>query len=331
MSDTRPLHFPPSSGTLDRALGVVRFLREHCPWDRAQTPRSLVPYLLEEAAETAAAVRAGDRDGLRDELGDLLLNLAFQVVIAEEEGAFNAESVMEGLEAKMKRRHPNLFRGGTPRPWAEIKAEERAERRGGGAREEAAEQGGEGRREEEEAREGAEDAAHDGGKGPSALDPVPPGLEPLARAWRLQARAAEVGFDWPDPRGPLAKLGEEMAEVEEALAAGDEAALRDEVGDLLFTVVNLARHLGVRPDTALDQANAKFERRFRAMEGGGSDLRALGLEALEARWTRAKAEEDPSPLSTPDPAPPGSGGGARREAGPGSRPPGPPGAPRSPG
>ncbi len=299
MTDPRPSHFPPAPGTLDRALGVVRFLREHCPWDREQTPRSLVPYLLEEAAETAAAVRADDPDGLRDELGDLLLNLAFQVVIAEEEGAFDAEGVIEGLEAKMKRRHPNLFRGGTPRPWAEIKAAEVAERRAGAAR--GGGPGGveEGRRAEEEGRDGAEEAANDGMKGASVLDPVPPGLEPLARAWRLQARAAEVGFDWPDPGGPLAKLGEEMVEVEEALASGDEAALRDEVGDLLFTVVNLARHLGVRPDTALDQANAKFERRFRAMERNAPDLRALDLDALEARWTEAKAEEAPGPGPPP--------------------------------
>jgi MazG family protein len=268
-------------------LEVVRFLRTHCPWDRRQTPRSLVRYLLEEAAETASAIRSGDAAAMEDELGDLLLNVAFQIVIAEEEGSFSAESVVRGLERKMKRRHPDLFAGGSPRSWNEIKAAEAAASHG-------------------TARPG-------GGETPGAspehraslMDTLPSGLEPLLRAYRLQRNAAQVGFDWPDIEGPLAKLSEEARELQGALETGDPSATREEVGDLLFTLVNIARRLGIHPEAALDEASDKFEARFRGMERLAVDrairLEDVTLDDLEELWqeskgwTRGRSDPDGSP------------------------------------
>lgn len=272
--DPRPTDFPTTPGTLDRSLEVVRFLRAHCPWDRRQTPRSLVRYLLEEAAETAFAVRSGNAAAMEDELGDLLLNVAFQIVIAEEEGTFSAESVVRGLERKMKRRHPDLFAGGSPRTWNEIKAEEAAASHG--------------------------PTHQDGGETPGAtpeqraslMDTLPPGLEPLLRAYRLQKHAAQVGFDWPDIEGPLAKLSEEAHELQGALEAGEPSAIREEVGDLLFTVVNIARRLGIHPEAALDEASDKFEVRFRGMErlavARAVRLEDATLDELEDLWQESK-------------------------------------------
>ena len=260
MTTSQP-DFQPSEGVLDRALALVRFLRAHCPWDAKQTPRSLQRYLLEEAHEVADAINGGDPAALRDELGDLLLNVAFQVVIAEEQGAFTREEVVAGLEQKMRRRHPHLYGLGEPEAWADIKARERA------ARPEA------------------------GG----ILASVPSGMDPLLRAFRMQDRVAAVGFDWPDWRGAWDKVREETDEVREALESGDADHLEDELGDLLFAVVNLVRLAGAHPTPALARANAKFARRFGGVEElareRGVLLGEAPLEALDLLWDEVKRRE----------------------------------------
>ncbi|MEW5926724.1 MAG: nucleoside triphosphate pyrophosphohydrolase [Gemmatimonadota bacterium] len=252
---------PASGGVLDRALGLVEFLRARCPWDAAQTPASLQPLLLEEAHEAADAIAAGDDAALRDELGDLLLNLAFQVVLAEERGAFGREDVAAGLEQKMRRRHPHLYGLGDAEPWAQIKARERAERGGPGG----------------------------------LLDGLASGMDPLLRAYRIQERVAEVGFDWPDPTGAFDKVREEVEEVRHELDAGDAARLEDELGDLLFAVVNLARLAKVHPTTALSRANAKFSGRFAALESlareRGVALGSASLQELDVLWDEVKRVE----------------------------------------
>lgn len=263
----------------------MRFLRSACPWDAAQTAESLVPHLLEEAAETADAIHDGDADRLEDELGDLLLNLAFQVVVAEESGTLDAESVTSRLEAKMRRRHPHLYGDGPKESWETIKARERAEK------------------------EAARPAPSDAGAPDGVLSGLSAGLDALTSAYRIQDRVAEVGFDWEDASGAIAKAAEELAEVEEELAAdplprastdaapGPEPsdALVEEVGDLLFAAVNVARLAGVHPTTALAKANRKFTRRFEALEqlARASDV-AMGeasLEELDRLWDRVKAAE----------------------------------------
>ena len=254
-------------------MAMVRDLRARCPWDRAQTRETLRPYLVEEVLELDHAIGHGDADDIRGELSDLLLNLAFQLVIAEERGEFTADRVADELEAKMRRRHPHLFELGSAEPWERIK---RRERRG------------------------------------RTLAGLVPTLPPLLRAYRLQERAAGVGFDWPDVQGPLAKMREELAEVEEELARhpvetsvvrstdpntprtpGDR--LIDEIGDLLFTVVNLARKAGVEPGIALDRSNRKFRERFEQVEtlaeARGIDLAEAGLEQLDRLWDEVKAGE----------------------------------------
>lgn len=261
----------PAPGVLDRALDLVRFLRARCPWDAAQTPRSLLPYLLEEAHEVADAVAEEDDASLPGELGDLLLNLAFQVVLAEERGAFAAEDVVSRLEEKMRRRHPHLHGDGEAQPWETLKARERA--------------------------------------GTSVLAGLARGLDPLSRAYRLQERASGIGFDWEDFRGPLEKVAEELEEVRETLARleppspraeggprGDpRPELEDELGDLLFAGVNLARQAGVHPLHALQRANAKFSARFMALEslarGRGVELGTATLEELDRLWDEVKEGE----------------------------------------
>src|SRR5881392_183754 len=224
---------------LGRAVGLVRELRQRCPWDRAQTPQTLRPYLVEEALELDHAIQTDDPEAMRDELGDLLLHLAFQIVIAEERSQFNAEVVTHTLEEKMWRRHPNLFgEGRTSRGdhggWELVK---RREPRAGGKR--------------------------------STLAGLPATLPPLLMAYRLQERAAGIGFDWPDATGPMEKVKEETVELEAEMrdaGSGMREALQDEIGDLLFAVVNLARKLAIDPRAALEGANAKFTRRFEAVE-----------------------------------------------------------------
>jgi MazG family protein len=251
---------PPSGGTLDRALALAAFLRAGCPWDAAQTPLSLQPYLLEEAHEAARAIAAGDAGALRDELGDLLLNVAFQVVMAEEAGAFGRDDVVRAVEQKMRRRHPHLH-GGVHEPWEAIKARERMER----------------------------------GAAESILDAVPGGLDPLLRAYRVQARVAELGFDWSDWRGAWDKVREEVDEVGHELASGDADRLEDELGDLLFAVVNLVRLAGAHPTSALSRANAKFERRFAGVEALAAERGVVfgqaTLAELDVLWDEVKRRE----------------------------------------
>lgn len=249
---------------LGRSIGLVRDLRARCAWDRSQTPQTLRPYLVEEALELDQALRSGDPEAIRDELGDVLLHLAFQIVLGEERSQFNAEVVTRLLEEKMWRRHPHLFEG-TPRPeqdtWELFK---RREPRGG-------------RR--------------------STLSGLPALLPPLLLAYRLQERAAGVGFDWKDARGPLAKVKEETAEVERAMGSGERAAVEDEIGDLLFAAVNLARKLGIEPGQALEGANEKFTRRFEAMEAlaveRGVEFGRASLEELDRLWEEVKKSSRP--------------------------------------
>lgn len=244
-------------GELDRALALVRYLRVHCPWDRAQTPETLVPHLLEETHEVVDAIREGAHDQLEGELGDLLLNLAFQVVLGEEAGQLDAAGVYRRLEEKMVRRHPQIFGEGERQSWEALKAAER---------------------------EGDE----------SVLEGLARGLDPLTKAHRMQERVAGVGFDWDDHRGAWDKVVEEMEEVREALAAEDADAVAEELGDLLFAVVNLTRLAGAHATTVLDRANRKFRRRFERLEAlareRGIRMEEAGLEVLDALWEELKAE-----------------------------------------
>lgn len=236
---------------------MVRDLRKRCPWDRAQSRETLRPYLVEEVLELDDALGGADPDTIRGEVSDLLLHLAFQLVIAEERGEFTADQVAEQLERKMRRRHPHLFDLGEAQPWERIK---RRERKG------------------------------------KTLAGIVPTLPPLLKAYRLQERAASVGFDWPDVKGPLEKIREELGEVERELGAPGES-LQDEIGDLLFAVVNLARKAAVQPGLALDRANRKFRERFEAMEAlcaeRGIDLDTAGLQALDRLWDEVKEQLSP--------------------------------------
>ena len=247
-----------ADAALGRALALVRDLRARCPWDHAQTPETLRPYLVEEALELDHAIGAGDVPHIKAELGDLLLNLAFQIVIGEERGAFSAEAVTRGLEEKMWRRHPHLFGlGEKPRTWEHVKREEGSGKRG-------------------------------------TLTGLPATLPRLLMAFRLQERAAGVGFDWPDAKGPAAKVREELAEVEREAGVGSRESLESEIGDLLFAVVNLSRKLGVDPRVALEKANAKFKSRFERVEQlareRGIDLTQAGLDVLDRLWDDVKAQ-----------------------------------------
>jgi MazG family protein len=259
-------HFP-GPGSLDRALRLVRFLRRECPWDAKQTAESLIPHLLEETHEVVDAIREGDARGLEDELGDLLLNLAFQIVVAEEGGDLSADSVYGRLEAKMIARHPHLFGDGEHRDWEALKAASRQ--------------------------------PHEG-----VLSGLASGLDPLTKAYRVQQRAAGVGFDWPDHEGPMEKVLEEVGEVTNAIEAGEVEKVLEEVGDLLFAAVNLARLAGVHPTTALARANRKFQSRFERLEerarAQGVELAGAGLERLDAIWDEVKEEEEEGEAEGPD-------------------------------
>ncbi|MGH7669633.1 MAG: nucleoside triphosphate pyrophosphohydrolase [Gemmatimonadaceae bacterium] len=252
---------------LEDTLELMRDLRKRCEWDAAQTHESLRPYLLEEAYEVDEAIAGGDDRQLREELGDLLFQVLFHSVVAEERGAFTMDDVAKTFIAKMKARHPHLYGDGARAPWEQQKAKQR-ERLGDG---------------------------------------LPAGLPGLHRAFRLQERAAGVGFDWPDVAGPLAKVEEELGEARAELATMPErpvhgplyddahAALEAELGDLLFAVVNVCRKAGVHPALALDRANAKFVGRFQRVEDmatqRGIDVRSAGLDALDHLWDEVKAAE----------------------------------------
>src|SRR4051812_6460159 len=248
---------PPSGASLAELVAIMARLRDPvggCEWDREQSFETIAPYMIEEAYEVADAIRRGDLADLKDELGDLQLQVVYHARIAEELGAFDIDDVMASIAAKMIRRHPHIFGDAAASPgWEALKAAERGER---------------------------EDK--------SALAHVALALPALKRAEKLQSRAARVGFDWPDPSGPRAKIDEELAELAEAK---DEAERVHELGDLLFSVVNYARHLGIDPETALRDASERFERRFRKVEEiADKPLKEMDIEALEALWQRAKRE-----------------------------------------
>lgn len=256
MSDSDRTHHFSGPGTLDRALRLVRYLRRECPWDAEQTAESLIPHLLEETHEVVDAIRDGDSHELEGELGDLLLNLAFQIVVAEEDGDLDADSVYARLEAKMIARHPHIFGDGERQSWEAMKARERPDDSG-------------------------------------VLDGLARGLDPLTRSYRIQERVAGVGFDWEDAHGALEKAREELGEVTEALGSDD---FVEEIGDLLFACVNVARLGGAHPTTALARANAKFTRRFESLEElarvRGVDLASAGLAALDELWDEVKKTKD---------------------------------------
>lgn len=260
--------------SVQRLLEIMSRLRDPetgCPWDLRQTYASIVPYTLEEAYEVADAIQRGDMGELRDELGDLLFQVVFYSQIASEEGHFDFAQVVDGICEKMLRRHPHVFADAEygsdealRQAWESTKARERRQR---GDRDDHSE-----------------------------LDGVARALPALIRAEKLQKRAARVGFDWPDAGGALDKVGEELAEVRAEFEAGDEAALQDELGDLLFSMVNLLRLLGRDAEQTLSRANEKFERRFRAMERalhnqGQTDLRSLTPAAWDQAWETIKREQ----------------------------------------
>jgi MazG family protein len=272
----------PDAPAIDRLVAIMAKLRDPdggCPWDLVQTFETIAPYTIEEAYEVAEAITLGDMDALRDELGDLLLQVVYHARMAQErapqDGAFGFEDVARGIADKMVRRHPHVFAGASvadaeaqTAAWEEQKAAERA------------------------AKAAAENRTL------SALDGVSSALPALMRSVKLQKRAVRAGFDWPDITGVFDKIDEELAELRAEVTGGaddDPARIEDELGDLLFTVVNLARRLDIDPETALRRCNAKFERRFRFMEdalaAAGTPIDTVGLDAMERQWQRAKRSE----------------------------------------
>jgi nucleoside triphosphate diphosphatase len=252
-----PSNEPPHE--IDALLDIMARLRNRetgCPWDVAQSFASIAHYTIEEAYEVADACAAGDMTALKDELGDLLFQTVFHARMAQETGAFDFADVVAAICDKMIRRHPHVFGDAEKPDWEALKELERASQ---------------------------EDK--------SAIAGVAKGLPALLRAEKLQKRAARTGFDWPDPSGSRAKIDEELLEVEGALTP---EALEEEIGDLLFAVTNWSRHLGVDPEAALRSANAKFERRFRAIElRGGDDFASLSLAEKEALWVAVKQAQAP--------------------------------------
>ncbi len=265
-----------AASALDRLLAIMRRLRDPvagCPWDIEQTFETIAPYTIEEAYEVADAIAEADMAALREELGDLLLQVVYHAQMASEAGAFDFAAVAAGIADKMVARHPHVF-GGT-----EID-DATAQRNAWEAQKDA------------ERRRKAEAA----GRRPSALDNVPSALPALTRAEKLQKRAARVGFDWSEAAHVVDKILEEVSELRAEIASGAAPdRLEDEVGDLLFAVANLARHLNVDPEAALRRANRKFERRFRRVEtllaGAGRTPGESSLDELEALWQQAKREE----------------------------------------
>jgi ATP diphosphatase len=274
------------SRDISRLIEIMAQLRTPvtgCPWDLEQNFATIAPYTIEEAYEVADAIARGDLDDLREELGDLLLQVVYHARLAEEENAFAFGDVVEAITRKMIRRHPHVFAdnngklapAGVKSAWERIKAEEKAERAA--------------RRPQQ---------AHER---PSLLSGVKPGQPALSRAMELQRKASTVGFDWNDPRAVLNKIREEADEIEAALDHGDPERLSDETGDLLFAVVNLARHVGADPEMALRGTSAKFERRFayieRALATRGRSLDDASLDEMDALWNEAKEKQ-----ATPHPS-----------------------------
>jgi len=255
---------------LERLLRIMVQLRdpEHgCPWDRVQDWASIAPHTIEEAYELADAIARNEPEAVRDELGDVLFQVVFQARIAEERGLFDFEQVAAAIADKLERRHPHVFGDAEvenaeaqTRAWEQHKRAERAAR----------------------------------GQGTGALDGVTLGLPALTRAAKLGSRAARVGFDWPDVGGVLDKVQEEVGEMRAELAAQQHEAAREELGDLLFALSQAARHLGIDPEAALREANAKFERRFRHLEGllaaDGLAPEGVDMNRLEELWGQAKRE-----------------------------------------
>jgi nucleoside triphosphate diphosphatase len=259
-----------------RLLEIMAALRtpgSGCPWDLEQNFSTIAPYTLEEAYEVADAIARGDLADLRDELGDLLLQVVFHARMAQEQGAFDFGGVVEAITEKLLRRHPHVFgeaRGLSPKQvegvWDRIKSEEKAERAARGKLEDT-----------------------------GALAGVPVSMPALTRALKLQAKAGKVGFDWNDPMAVLSKIREECDEIEAEIAAGDRGKATAEVGDLLFAVVNLARHLEADPEATLRAANQKFARRFgsieQALAAQGKRPQDSTLAEMDALWDAAKAAE----------------------------------------
>ncbi|MBM6581492.1 nucleoside triphosphate pyrophosphohydrolase [Microvirga sp. BT689] len=273
------------SNDITRLLEIMAALRTPgtgCPWDLEQNFASIAPYTLEEAYEVVDAIERGDLADLRDELGDLLLQVVFHARMAEEQGAFAFGDIVEAITKKLIRRHPHVF-GSTkilsPEEvkslWDSIKSQEKADRRA--TREKM----------------GLPPEAHEAG----FLGGIPTALPALTRAQKLTAKAAKVGFDWPEPSQVIDKIHEELEEVKEASSTGRRERIEDEIGDLLFSVTNLARHYGIDPERAMRRTNAKFERRFRAVEEAlGKQDRSLNeasLEEMEELWVAAKNAERP--------------------------------------
>lgn len=272
MTDATMMNAPDPATQLARLRAIMHRLRAPggCPWDAEQTHESLIPNLIEEAYETVDTIQRGDFNHLREELGDLLLQVVFHSELAEEAGHFNLDDVAREISDKLVRRHPHVFgdsAAATPdavlQQWDQIKRGEKGDEQ--------------------------QPFLHGIGKG----------LPALLRAVKLQKKAAKVGFDWPDETGVLAKIREESAELRHAIAAGDSSAIAEEIGDLMFSIVNLTRFRRLDPEWIMASANAKFEQRFGTMErllqDAGLTLEAATLEQMEAAWQQAKALPHPNP------------------------------------
>ena len=272
------------SRDISRLLQIMAALRAPktgCPWDLEQNFKSIAPYTIEEAYEVADAIERGDMEDLRLELGDLLLQSVYHAQMASEAGEFDFGDVVEGITAKMIRRHPHVFgnedvtaeqyfaSGMAKGTWEKIKAAEKAERR-------------------------KSKGWNPKQPSTSLLDDVPTGLPGLAAAVKLQKKASKVGFDWNDPKAVLAKIREELDEADSEIMVGNKERLTDEIGDILFAVANLARHMDIDPDAALRGTNAKFRKRFKHIEDNigkkGHTMQSADLEAMEALWIEAKAK-----------------------------------------
>lgn len=255
--------------TMDDLLSIMAALRDPetgCPWDRKQSFETIAPYTLEEAYEVSDAITRGDMQELRGELGDLLFQIVFYAQMAKEQGTFDFSDIVDGICGKMIRRHPHVFADADYASEEELHA----------------------------AWETGKEKERAGNKATGTLDGVALALPALSRAVKLQKRAARVGFDWPDTEGVLAKCREELTEFEVELAEANSEAMQEEFGDLLFSMVNLSRHLSLDAEQSLRQANEKFERRFKKMEAmfanAGRGLDEASLEEMDAAWERIKRQ-----------------------------------------